>query len=118
MRGKKSQPVNPPEKGSFPLDHFQECEKLAEVYRLCLSEQSNIPKKCRQQAQDYLQCRMDKGLMAKVSMDELGFVKEATWDYEKMTKEEVAKKVAELMRESRKRVWAEHRRKHDVQDQS
>lgn len=111
MRGKKVSQVTAPEKGSFPLDHFQECENLAETYRMCLAEQSNIPKKCRQQAQDYLQCRMDKGLMAKASMEDLGFVAEGTWEYEKMTKEENAKKVAEIMRASRQRVWEEHKRR-------
>ena len=59
---------------------------------------------------------MDKGLMAKVSMEDLGFIPEATWDYEKMSKEEMAKKVAEVMQESRKRVWADYQRQHKVDD--
>lgn len=111
MRGKKVSQVTAPEKGSFPLDHFQECEQYAETYRKCLSEESNIPKKCRQQAQDYLQCRMDKGLMAKASMEDLGFVHESTWEYEKLSKEENAKRVAEIMRASRQRVYEEYKQR-------
>lgn len=106
--------ASPPDKGSFPLDHFQECEYLAEKYRMCLAEVSGIPKKCKDEAKAYLECRMEKGLMAKHSMVELGFIEESTWEYEKMSREQLAQKVSQIMKESRDRVrqeFMEKRRK-------
>lgn len=100
-----------PDKGSFPLDHFQECEYLAEKYRMCLIEASGIPKKCKDEAKTYLECRMEKGLMAKHSMKELGFIEESTWEYEKMSREELAKKVNQIMKDSRERVQQEYMEK-------
>ena len=52
-----------PDKGSFPLDHFHECDKFAEFYMRCLDKHQLMPKRCRQPQIDYLNCRMDKGLM-------------------------------------------------------
>lgn len=103
--------ASPPDKGSFPLDHFQECEYLAEKYRLCLIEASGIPKKCKNEAKAYLECRMEKGLMAKHSMTELGFIEESTWEYEKMSREELARKVHQIMKDSRERVQREYMEK-------
>jgi len=103
--------ASPPDKGSFPLDHFQECEDLAEKYRLCLANVSGIPKKCKEEAKGYLECRMEKGLMAKHSMVELGFVEESTWEYEKLSREQLAQKVALIMKESRERVREDYMEK-------
>lgn len=99
--------ASPPDKGSFPLDHFQECQDLAEKYRICLAQASGIPKKCKEEAREYLECRMEKGLMAKQSMEELGFIPESTWDYEQMSKQEIIEKVNKIMKESRERVRQE-----------
>ena len=99
---------SPPDKGSFPLDHFQECEDFAEKYRLCLAQASGIPKKCKEEAKDYLDCRMQKGLMAKQTMEELGFVPESTWEYEQMSKQEIIENVNKIMKESRERVYKEY----------
>ena len=71
---------------------------------MCLAKASGIPKKCKEEAKDYLDCRMQKGLMAKQSMEELGFIPESSWEYEQMSKEQIAKTVQDIMRESRARV--------------
>ncbi len=63
----------PPDKGSFPLDHFQECKRIHDEYMRCLKSNKNDNLSCRDCAKDYLQCRMDKGLMNKESMENLGF---------------------------------------------
>jgi len=67
--------VSPPEKGSFPLDHFLECQTTVDAYKTCLSEHNNAAAYCHSLAKAYLQCRMDHGLMAKENLDNLGFAK-------------------------------------------
>ena len=49
-----------PDKGSFPLDHFKECNEEAIEYTKCTVKHELMPKKCRRLQQDYLKCRMDK----------------------------------------------------------
>jgi cytochrome c oxidase assembly protein subunit 19 len=72
-----------PERGSFPLDHDAECKHLISSYLRCLKQprpsldngkiQAGInDEECRLIAKDYLQCRMDKNLMAKDEMKNLG----------------------------------------------
>jgi len=72
-----------PERGSFPLDHDAECKHLISSYLRCLKKprpsqdsgkiQGGInDEECRLIAKDYLQCRMDKNLMAKDEMKNLG----------------------------------------------
>lgn len=97
-----------PDQGSFPLDHFRECEDDAQNYRNCLTKESAIPKKCKKEAQVYLQCRMDRGLMDQHTPEELGFVKESTWEFEEASREEMAKKVQDVMRQSRRRVYQDY----------
>lgn len=79
----------PPEKGSFPLDHFDECgpamKKSALTrplsytfsppirYMSCLQEFEGVVRYCEDEAKAYLQCRMDKGLMVPEPMTNLGF---------------------------------------------
>ena len=41
--------------------------------QVCLSENNHKNSECRQQSKDYLQCRMDRGLMAKEDWSKLGF---------------------------------------------
>lgn len=63
----------PPEKGSFPLDHFRECTAVMQDYLKCMREHGNEGKYCRALSKAYLECRMEHGLMAKEDLRELGF---------------------------------------------
>ena len=62
-----------PDKGSFPLDHDGECKVAYLKYMVCLSENNHKNSECRQQSKDYLNCRMEKGLMAKEEWSKLGY---------------------------------------------
>jgi len=62
-----------PEKGSFPLDHFKECESVYKEYMDCLKENDQIASKCRHVSRSYLECRMKNDLMKKEEMSKLGF---------------------------------------------
>lgn len=62
-----------PEKGVFPLDHFGECKQISQNYLTCLKENAGDASKCRDLSKLYLQCRMDRNLMAKQDLKELGF---------------------------------------------
>lgn len=35
------------DKGSFPLDHFHECDNEAKEYNTCIQKHENMPKRCR-----------------------------------------------------------------------
>lgn len=63
----------PPERGSFPLDHFGDCTDQMQKYMKCLKlvGNENAPN-CRMLAKDYLKCRMDNELMEKVDWKDLG----------------------------------------------
>ena len=52
--------LKPPDKGSFPLDHFHECDRQAKQYTDCLQKHQLLPKRCRKFQVDYLQCRMER----------------------------------------------------------
>jgi cytochrome c oxidase assembly protein subunit 19 len=80
-RGKSASP-KPPEKGSFPLDHDSECGVLMRHYMQCLKENEFVSRYCRTYSKQYLQCRMNNGLMAPEELSMLGF--DGTED--KMTK--------------------------------
>lgn len=67
--------ATPPERGSFPLDIKGECSAVAKEYMDCLKSNHNDHTPCRDLAQLYLQCRMDKKLMEKDEMSNLGFEK-------------------------------------------
>lgn len=62
-----------PDKGSFPLDHDGECKKFYLKYMLCLNQTNFDASKCRPESKDYLECRMQKGLMDKESWSKLGY---------------------------------------------
>eukprot|EP00397_Hematodinium_sp_SG-2012_P068982 GEMP01115268.1.p1 GENE.GEMP01115268.1~~GEMP01115268.1.p1 ORF type:complete len:140 (+),score=10.84 GEMP01115268.1:36-422(+) len=64
---------SPPDKGSFPIDHENECRYKKIEYLRCLEEQSYDNLSCRYLAKDYLQCRMDHKLMHEEPMIRLGF---------------------------------------------
>ncbi|KAG2625836.1 cytochrome c oxidase assembly protein COX19-like [Panicum virgatum] len=63
----------PPEKGVFPLDHLHECDLEKKDYLACLKSSGSQSEKCRQFSKKYLECRMERNLMAKQDMSELGF---------------------------------------------
>ena len=63
----------PPERGSFPLDHFQECRNIHDTYLRCLKTNKHDNLACKGTAKEYLQCRMDKNLMARDTLENLGF---------------------------------------------
>lgn len=62
-----------PDKGSFPLDHDGECKEYMKRYMDCLKQNNNDNHSCRFESRDYLQCRMDRQLMAKENFGRLGF---------------------------------------------
>ncbi len=71
--GKKIFVAKPPDKGSFPLDHESECKTFMIKYIKCLNNNKCDNSSCRPLAKEYLQCRMDKDLMAKEDWKLLGF---------------------------------------------
>ncbi|KAG8379985.1 hypothetical protein BUALT_Bualt07G0146600 [Buddleja alternifolia] len=66
----------PPEKGVFPLDHMHLCDLEKKDYINCLKSTGHNSEKCRLFSKKYLECRMEKNLMARQDMSELGFRKE------------------------------------------
>lgn len=62
--------------GSFPLDHDGDCRKIVQKYLKCLHAKQLDTSECRNIAKEYLQCRMDNNLMAKESMEDLGFAED------------------------------------------
>ena len=64
--------VKAPDLGSFPLDHYRECKSEIEKYYTCLKENEYVSPMCRDQVRDYLQCRMDRGLMKKTEVSSFG----------------------------------------------
>lgn len=69
--------TSPPDRGSFPLDHYGlsiltlwlshpadsvlgECKDKMTVYMNCLKDNSNNSTPCRGLSKQYLDCRMDK----------------------------------------------------------
>ncbi|XP_075035730.1 cytochrome c oxidase assembly protein COX19 [Mixophyes fleayi] len=71
--GVKTFKPRPPEKGSFPLDHFGECKPLKETFMKCLRENRFQSSLCREESKEYLECRMERQLMAKEPLEKLGF---------------------------------------------
>ncbi|CAM6086003.1 unnamed protein product [Calypogeia fissa] len=63
----------PPEKGVFPLDHLHECDEAMKTYMRCLKESSYDAENCRHLSKVYLECRMERNLMARQDLAELGF---------------------------------------------
>ena len=58
-KSKTSSP-SPPEKGSFPLDHFSECKLEMSDYMNCLKQNSFLARACVSLQKDYFKCRMDR----------------------------------------------------------
>ncbi|RZF42680.1 hypothetical protein LSTR_LSTR001475 [Laodelphax striatellus] len=62
-----------PDKGSFPLDHEGLCKKEMIKYMICINQNNRDNSACRQQAKDYLSCRMENNLMSREEWPKLGF---------------------------------------------
>ncbi|EJD55196.1 hypothetical protein AURDEDRAFT_49678 [Auricularia subglabra TFB-10046 SS5] len=60
--------VLPPDRGSFPLDH----DAQMMLYMSCLKEHGNSSIPCRVESAQYLDCRMNKGLMERDEWRNLG----------------------------------------------
>ena len=73
MGGGSKQVVRPPQRGIFPLDHFAECKRSMELYLRCLEQHKDVHHECREMSREYLQCRMDHGLMSKENLDQMGY---------------------------------------------
>jgi len=55
----------PPERGSFPLDHDNECKMHMASYLTCLKKAKGVNvDDCRMLSKAYLQCRMDRYVMS------------------------------------------------------
>lgn len=65
-----------PDKGSFPLDHEGQCKRVMIKYMTCLQQNQDNNSSCREEAKDYLGCRMENNLMAKEEWTKLGYHKE------------------------------------------
>ncbi|TFK57579.1 hypothetical protein OE88DRAFT_1651384, partial [Heliocybe sulcata] len=82
--------VTPPDRGSFPLDHYGlctneattreglltcilgECRDQMMAYANCLRNNANSSTPCRHLNKAYLECRMNKGLMQRDEWKNLG----------------------------------------------
>ncbi|KAK7197344.1 hypothetical protein NESM_000681700 [Novymonas esmeraldas] len=64
--------AKPPDLGSFPLDHYRECKGEIERYYLCLKENEYVTPMCRDSVREYLECRMERGLMKKTDVRSFG----------------------------------------------
>ncbi|KAI0690712.1 hypothetical protein BC835DRAFT_1407466 [Cytidiella melzeri] len=62
----------PPDRGSFPLDHFAECRDYMKEYLNCLKKNSSNSTPCRYLNKEYLECRMQRGLMDRAEWKSLG----------------------------------------------
>ncbi|KAJ7225884.1 hypothetical protein GGX14DRAFT_641610 [Mycena pura] len=72
----------PPDRGAFPLDHDGECKEQMKLYMTCLRSNSGTSTPCRPMSQNYLDCRMNKGLMERDEWKNLGFETNETKDPE------------------------------------
>ena len=67
----------PPARGSFPLDHDNECQPLMKAYLACLRGAKGVNSEpCRDISKRYLQCRMERNLMARDEMRNLGYAED------------------------------------------
>ena len=65
--------VNPPARGSFPLDHHGVCKARMRAFLSCMEAARGAHGECRDASRAYLQCRMEGDLMAPEDLDSLGF---------------------------------------------
>ena len=77
--GLSSWTPNPPERGSFPLDHEHDCSHIMKDYVACIKlVQGSNAHGCRLLAKSYLKCRMDHGLMDRDEWKNLGLPEDDT----------------------------------------
>eukprot|EP00904_Undaria_pinnatifida_P008363 jgi/Undpi1/4657/HiC_scaffold_18.g08011.m1 len=69
-----------PEKGSFPLDHGGECKAPMKAFIACLEENNSDHLPCKSLSKLYLECRMERNLMAKEEFGKLGFATEEEYE--------------------------------------
>lgn len=85
--GSSKQVIRPPQRGIFPLDHMAECTNKMQAYLDCLQTNKDVHHKCRDLSREYLECRMERGLMSKENLDNLGYgqdqVVEGAREYDK-----------------------------------
>merc|ERR1712086_257924 len=65
--------ILPPDFGSFPLDREGKCKEFMLGYLQCVSRNRHDGLPCEDVAKRYLECRMNKGLMAKTDLKGLGY---------------------------------------------
>lgn len=75
---KRGLPPTPPDKGSFPLDHFGACREPQAQYLQCVREGKQKTTNCKEVMKSYLECRMQNGLMAREDLNQLGFAQHQT----------------------------------------
>lgn len=67
--------LGPAARGSFPLDHGGQCKAAADAYLACIrsptTKQAHF--ECKDLSRSYLECRMNKNLMAPEDLGTLGF---------------------------------------------
>lgn len=97
------QVIKPPDKGSFPLDHFHECNDEAVHYSKCVSKHQLMPKRCRKFQIEYLDCRMKNNLMESESMERLGFIDENSWESEEQEKKMTFSRIQDFKEKAWKR---------------
>lgn len=71
--------VKPPERGIFMLDHDGECKDNMKVFLNCIKGNNSDHFSCREYSAAYLKCRMDKELMNKEDLNDLGLGEDASY---------------------------------------
>lgn len=89
-----------PDRGSFPLDHFHECDDEAKKYSECVVRHQLIPKRCRDYQVKYLECRMKSGLMEHEEMSKLGFIESNSWETEDAEKKFLFDQINKIKKEA------------------
>ena len=103
-------PAVAPDRGSFPLDHFHECEEQAHLYHECLEKHQMVPKRCQKYQVNYIECRMKYGLMgAKLKgekpMENFGFTEVNTWETEEQKKRQLFSKLVEIDKMAERNIY-------------
>ena len=103
-------PTVAPERGSFPLDHFHECEEQAYLYHECLDKHQMMPKRCQKFQINYIECRMKHGLMgAKMKGDKpfenFGFTEANTYESEREKKRAMFKQLVEIDKMAERNIY-------------
>jgi cytochrome c oxidase assembly protein subunit 19 len=62
----------PPALGSFPLDVEGTCKKFVEKYLQCVRTHDTRAAPCRELMRQYLECRMNHGLMEPAKPQDIG----------------------------------------------